>query len=128
MADRYTELLKKITDGKATATDKVEFANLLQSSSKEELEKEKEEKFNRVKAVIEKEGLTFTEVIQSLKGASSKIFSWVDSQGKDHHRYEGELGKYPEWTKQLKDQVTKAEALKMATGEKGKAFVEKVYG
>ena len=130
MADtqkEIAELLTKVGSGKATATDKIKLAELLNTSAKEEAKEEFNQKIEKVKEFIEKQGLTFQEVADAIKGPPALIFQWIDEQGKEHNRYEGERGKFPVWVEDMKKAITKEKALTYAKADKGKAFVESVY-
>lgn len=96
MADtqkEIAELLSKVGSGKATATDKIKLAELLNTSAQEEAKEEFNQKIVKVKEFIEKQGLTFQEVADAIKGPPALIFQWVDDAGKEHNRYEGEKRK-----------------------------------
>ncbi|WP_176316834.1 hypothetical protein [Burkholderia vietnamiensis] len=130
MADtqkEIAELLTKVGSGKATATDKIKLAELLNTSAQEEAKEEFNQKIVKVKEFIEKQGLTFQEVADAIKGPPALIFQWVDDAGKEHNRYEGEKGKFPIWVEDLKKSLTKEKALSFAKNDKGRTFVENVY-
>lgn len=73
--------------------------------------------------------MTIEEVYQALKPPALKevVFRWTDSDGLTHEIHKSARGKAPAWVKELKDNVTKAQALEMALNEDGKAWVEKTY-
>lgn len=121
------DLIKLISSGKATASDKMKLSKMLSSSAEEEAKNEFTAKIDDIKEYIKKKGLAIVDVVNALKDPMPIIFRWVDGEGKDHIRVQGEKGKPPAWTSDLKAKVTKEEALKMAIGEKGKAFVENLY-
>lgn len=121
------DLIKLISSGKATATDKMKLAEMLNSSAKEEAANEFIAKIDDIKEYIKKKGLAINDVANALKDPMPVIFRWVDSEGKEHTRFQGEKGKPPAWTSDLKIKVSKADALSMAIGDKGKTFIENLY-
>lgn len=127
---RSEELLTLITTGKATASQKLEFATLLQTESKEEAEKEKMALMEKGKDTLIEMGISIIDFAIFLKGNTKAlpIFTWIDDQGKDHIRYEGERGKMPAWVKDMTRALTKSKALEIAgDNDKAKKFVASAY-
>lgn len=123
---RIEELFKKGT--KMSVQEKLELATLLSGEAEKEKAEQEKQTMDDIKAYIEKAGYSISDVADYFKGPAVAIFGpWVDKDGKSHTRYEGEKGKLPIWTSELKATVSKADALKMALGEKGKKFVENLY-
>lgn len=122
MADQFKTLLDKVSSGKASVQEKLEFSNLLALQAQEEKTKGFADKLEKVKAFIEKEGLTVDEVISNLKTPPVAIFKWNGNVV-----YKGAKGRAPAWTADLKNQVSEAEATKLATNDDGKAWVKKLY-
>lgn len=118
----FDEILKLITTKKATPSQKMQFAKMLEETTQEELEAEKEGKFTKIKELMHDLEITAEEMINSLKAPAVKIFEW---QG--HTRFEGERGKLPTWCNEMKAKVSKDEAYNMALNEKGKVFVDNLY-
>lgn len=118
----FDEILKLITTNKATPTQKMRFAKMLEESTQQELEAEKEQKFNKVKELMEKLEISHEDMIKSLQKPAEKIFEWSGNA-----RFEGERGKLPMWCNEMKSKISKEEALKSALTEKGKVFVENLY-
>jgi hypothetical protein len=123
---RIEELFKKGT--KMSVQEKLELATLLNGEAKKEEEQQRQTVMEDIRAYIEKAGYSISDVADYFKSPAAVIFGpWVDKNNKSHTRYEGEKGKLPIWTTELKDTVSKADAMKMAIGEKGKKFIENLY-
>lgn len=123
---RIDELFKK--GPKMSVQEKLELATLLNEQAKTEELAQKADKMKEIEEFIKKTGYTVSDVADYFKGPAVAIFGpWVDKDGKSHTRYEGEKGKLPIWTNELKGTVSKADALKLALGDKGKKFVENLY-
>ncbi len=121
---KYDELLKLVSNGKATASQKMAFAKLLEQATIQELQAQKETSIEKVKALMEELSISSDEMIKALQRPAVKIYEW-----NGHTRYEGERGKLPSWTLDLKSRLTKDEALKFVidNNEKGKKFIETLY-
>jgi hypothetical protein len=124
-----SELLVKVSSNTATALEMMDLAKLLTEQAQEEAEQEKLKKVETIKKFIADQGFTldgFWQACQPEK-VKEKIFE-AEIEGKTYTRYEGDKGKFPKWISDvLKRKLTKDQALKLAIGDKGKAFVEKVY-
>ena len=120
----FDELFKLVSSNKATASQKIRFAQLLTESTQEELKAEKENKIEKVIDLIEKLELTKEDIVKAFQKPPVLIFEWNSNK-----RYEGERGKLPQWATDLKSRLSKDEALKfvVANNEKGKVFVENLY-
>jgi hypothetical protein len=135
MADQLTDLLKKISSGKATATEKMELSRLLAEQSQQEAEKEREDKIEKIKAFIAEQGFDFEEFLSIFRpsrigpkndGPKEEIFKW-EFQGQTFTRYTGERGKFPAWVAVMKAKLSESEAYKFALNDKGRDFVKKLY-
>jgi len=117
------ELIIKASKGALTIADKLAMADMLQAQAKAE----KEEAFNgnieKIKALIVELGLTVEEVAKALTKPQELIFNWNGNQ-----RYSGQLGKFPEWVKELR-KLGKDQALTFVVNNspKGREFVDKVF-
>ncbi|MBU9542849.1 hypothetical protein [Burkholderia multivorans] len=120
-------LLKLVSSGKATATDKIRLSQMLQESAKDEAQEELKAKIEKVKKFIEDQGLTLDQVFKAIQPAPELIFEWTDEQGKTHSRFTGEKGKFPIWVETMKKSITKEKAFSYAKNDKGRTFVENVY-
>lgn len=119
------ELLEKlVASKKATASQKIQYAQLLIQDTQEELKKEKEVKIEKIIDLMEELEITKDEILKAFQKPPVKIFDW-----KGNVRFEGERGKLPSWAGDMKKEITKEEALKcvIANSDKGKVFVENLY-
>lgn len=121
------DLFKLVTTGKATAQDKMKLAELLQESAKEESQVEFKNKIEKIKAFIEKEGLTIQQVYEAVKEPVQPIFIWIDSNNVKHEKFGNEKGKPAAWIAEMKVKNTKEQALELALTQSGKDWVEKIY-
>lgn len=123
---RIEELYKKGT--RMTVQEKLELVDLLTKQANEEKEAQKEQKMKDIVAFIKDAGYTLEEVVDHFKAPATAIFGpWTDSNGHEHFRYAGDKGKAGKWVDELKRTVSKADALRLAHGDKGTAFVENIY-
>ncbi len=115
--------------GTITEEQEERLGNLLITSSADKKKKFIDDKMNKIKAYILEQGLTVEAVYNALKPPAKLIFSWTDSKGVNHQRFEGAIGKAPVWVNDLKNTLTKDEALKLVVdnAQKGKDFVEALY-
>lgn len=122
------ELMKLVTSGKATAIQKLQFAELLSKSAAEEAEKEKASKIELIDNFIKEQGLTYEEYVKLKKPAPSNevIWEWTDNEGKLHQKIKGTKGKWASKDK-VKNTITLAVALEHAKNEEGKKFIRNVY-
>lgn len=122
------ELMKLVTTGKATATQKLQFAEMLSQSAKQEAEKEKASKVELIDAFIVEQGLTYEEYVNLKKPAPSTevIWEWTADDGTVHTKIKGTKGK---WASKdyVKKSMTIDKALSFAKNEEGKAFIRKQF-
>lgn len=119
----FEELEKLVFNKKANAFQKMEYARLLTESTKEELKAEKEQRIEKIFDLMEELEISKQDMLDKLKSPPVLIFQW-----NGNNRYEGERGKLPNWTTELK-KLPKSEALKFVVNnnEKGKKFIETLY-
>lgn len=119
----FDELEKLVFTKKANAFQKMEYFKLATENTEKELEKEKDDRIEQIFDLMEKLEITKQDLLDKLKAPPVMIFSW---NGKN--RFEGERGKLPAWTADLK-KISKDEALKFVVNnnEKGKKFIETLY-
>lgn len=126
MADKelsFEELEKLVFSKKANAFQKMKYAELLTSNTEEELKVEKEARIDKVFDLMEELEISKQDMLDKLKSPPVLIFQW-----NGNNRFEGERGKLPNWTTELK-KLSKEEALKFVVNgsEKGKTFIENLY-
>lgn len=119
----FEELEKLVFTKKANAFQKMEYFKLATENTEKELEKEKDDRIEQIFDLMEKLEITKQDLLDKLKAPPLVIFSW---NGKN--RFDGERGKFPAWTTDLK-KISKDEALKFVVNnnEKGKKFIETLY-
>lgn len=119
----FEELEKLVFTKKANAFQKMKYAELLTTNTEQELKAEKEERIEKVFDLMEELEITKQDMLDKLKTPPALIFQW-----NGNNRYEGERGKLPQWTTELK-KLNKDEAMKFVVNgnEKGKKFVENLY-
>jgi len=117
------ELVAKMSKGTLTTAEKLDLATMLNAQAQQEKEEAFAGNIEKIKALITELGLTIDEVVKALAKPMELIFDWNGNK-----RYTGQLGKFPEWTKELK-KIGKEQALTFVVGgnPKGKEFVEKVF-
>ncbi|WP_148222891.1 hypothetical protein [Paraburkholderia xenovorans] len=122
------ELLKKVASGKATPTEKIKLSTLLNESAKVEAQQEKQEKIDKVLALIDELELSRSEVAEALNGPAEVLIRYVDDTGQVHERYDGETATN-KWLKALKEAGThnfaQAKELIVAKSADGKAKATK---
>lgn len=116
--DELQSLLTKFSAGKATASEAQRLSFLISEKTKADAQAEKQAKVAKILKMIAAEGLTLADI----RPEPEVIFEW-----NGHQQMSGLRGKPAAWTKELKEKVSKVEALKLAKGEKGKKFVENLY-
>lgn len=126
-APTMQDLMQLVLSNKATSEQKKELSRLLDQSAEEESKQEFQKKIDRIKVVIEEEGLTIQEVYDSMKQPQQPIFVYIDEAKVSHQVFGPMRGKQPVWIAEMKKNVTKEKALEMALSESGKQWVEKTY-
>lgn len=126
MADKelsFEELEKLVFTKKANAFQKMAYADALAKNTQLELKAEKEERIEKIFDLMEELEISKQDMLDKLKSPPVLIFQW-----NGNNRYEGERGKLPAWTTELK-KLNKDEAMKFVVNgnEKGKKFVDNLY-
>lgn len=118
------ELLKLVATGKATATQKIQLSELLKTSTEQELKQEKSKKIEKIFDLMNELDLTREDVFKAFQEPSVLIYEWQGNK-----RFSGERGKLPQWTQDLKAQLSKEKALEFVVNkhEKGFKFIENLY-
>jgi len=101
----------------------MKYAEMLTTNTEEELKVEKESRIEKVFDLMEELEISKQDMLDKLKSPPVLIFQW-----NGNNRFEGERGKLPSWTSELK-KLAKSEALKFVVNnnEKGKKFIENLY-
>lgn len=123
------ELMKLVSTNKATAMQKIAFAKMLTTSALEEAQEEKLSKVKLIEDFIIKQGLTVQEFFSLKKpqaNTTEVLWQWTDEAGTTHTKFKGQRGK---WSSKdfVKQNLTKAKALELATTDEAKSFVNKLY-
>lgn len=126
MADKelsFEELEKLVFSKKANAFQKMAYAEALTKNTEQELQAEKETRIEKIFDLMEELEISKQDLLEKLKSPPVLIFQW-----NGNNRYEGERGKLPQWTTELK-KLAKDEAMKFVVNgnEKGKKFIENLY-
>lgn len=102
-----------------------------QMAEKAEAEKEKRKEmfvsFIKKNAYTEKEIRSFLSKEPKADAKSEPIIKWQKNAQETHIRYSGTLGKPPVWMAEMRQVLTKEEALKFALNDKGIKAIEKLY-
>jgi hypothetical protein len=120
LMSQLDELMKKTLAGKASVKELQELSVLSAQHAKEIGEKAILENIQKVKEFITKTGLDIKATADAL--LNEPILKWGE-----HIKESGLKGRLPGWSKELKQAMSKAEALKLALNDEGKKFVEKIY-
>lgn len=123
------DLIQLVLANTATAQQKKQLSEMLEAQAQKEEEDTFNQRVNEVMAFIKEKGLTLQDLVKANKPTATAYFGpWVDKEGKEHYRYDGEKGPFPKWVGDMKEELTKTKALEIAgNNEKAKAFIEKVY-
>lgn len=119
----FEELEKLVFSKKANAFQKMKYAEMLTTNTEQELKAEKETRIEKIFDLMEELEISKQDMLDKLKAPPVLIFQW-----NGNNRYEGERGKLPAWTTELK-KLAKDEALKFVVNgnDKGKKFIENLY-
>lgn len=122
------KLLKLAEEGKATATERLTLARLLEADARDEAKNEIANKIKQLKEKAVELGLTDQQIIESFKPAPVVMIEYTDKSGNFHQRFKGDKGKAPLWIGEIKTNYTEEQAKeKFAKNEDGKAFFKKLY-
>ena len=125
------ELLKKVSTGKATVSEQMQLAKLLQEQAVQQQQDEKEEKFEKLREFAKSIDLSEELIIQAFQAPRVKMFE-CQINGTTYTRYAGQLGKCS-FADELKKNFTEEQALKFVVQEpdtiklKGEKFVKNIY-
>lgn len=119
----FEELEKLVFSKKADVFQKMKYAELLQANSQVELKAEKDTRIEKIFDLMEELEISKQDMLDKLKIPAVLIFQY-----NEHKRYEGERGKMPAWTYELK-KLSKSEVMKFVVNgnDKGKKFVETIF-
>lgn len=121
------KLMQLVMSNQATAAQKQELSKLLEQEAQDEKKAEIVKKIDGIKALMVKEGVSLQDLIDASRTPQEPIFVWVDSNKVSHESFGTTRGKQPAWIAQMKETVTKEQALEMARNEQGKEWVNKIY-
>ncbi|MDN7410566.1 hypothetical protein QZM42_18665 [Burkholderia vietnamiensis] len=119
---QISELMEKVSSGKAEAKEIAKLAQLLNDISERDVKAKTQEDLQKVKDLIEKLELKTDEVIQFLQGPKEELIKWTDGNGVEFVRKDGDLATQ-KWLKELSKKISQAELEKLvvATSTNGKA-------
>ena len=130
------ELLKLVSNGKATLQQKIELSNLLSQQAAEEKKADYNKRADELKAKATELGFSEKEAVAIFKGTTEEVQEVMfecEINGIKYTRLAGQRGKCT-WSEIIKANYTKGQALAFVKGQpntelnkKGTKFVDGIY-